>query len=199
MAAHIAQDAVAQFRLQQARLDVHHLVEGPRHMQPQGHAPRHVLPAQLFGQQPAPVRAGELNLVAVAVNLLAADGRMHRHILDQGDVLQGIAHMLLLVEQLIRIVQKLPLAAAATTAASARRRHPLGRRRQQLHHPRLGVALLFFDHLRQDPITGDGPIHEHRHPRNARDPLAAEGDLIDRQLDQLPLFNRHDMSPEASK
>ena len=85
--------------------------------------------------------------------------------------------------QLLLIVQVLPLAAAADPEMAAERRR-IGRRLlQHLHHPAFGKLRFLPGNPHPHPLARQGVLHEdHQALQPAQGP-AAEGQLVDPELD----------------
>ena len=103
--------------------DVQNLVKGARDMEPHSihHLIFHIL-LHLFLSQPALVTETKLQLVAVAIHLLAAQDRHELRQFNLPDARQIIKDLLLFSLQLLLILQALPLASATHTIVLAFRR-----------------------------------------------------------------------------
>ena len=85
--------------------------------------------------------------------------------------------------QLLLIGQVLPLAAAADPEMAAKGRR-IGRRLlQHLHHPAFGKLRFFPGNPHPHPLPWEGMLHEDHQAVQPAQGLAAEGQLVDPELD----------------
>jgi len=146
---------VADVVLQPALLDGQHLVEGSGDVEAHGvHlVVGHFCPHLLFGE-PALVREGELELVAIELGLFRAQYRRNLgqlHLTDTGKV---VGHLLLLVLDLVFVAEALPFAAAAHAIVLAEGHGTLGRVFVKLHGYGFGILVLLALDLQIDYIAG---------------------------------------------
>ena len=149
-------DGVRGFALQMALLDVEHLVEEAAHVEAQAQEFFRAEGLPVFArQQPAMVREGEFQLVAVMIGLGGAqDGGDFRKI-QVADAGELIDDLLLLESDLHRIGQRLPGAAAAVLEMRAEGLEPV---RGRGFHPgdvALGVAAAHFVDLHVHHVARD--------------------------------------------
>ena len=132
----------------------------------------------------------ELELVAVAVDLVGRDGRLHGRVGDVAEAPQRLAHLVDLRLELRLVREILEPAAATLTEVRAARLDAARARLQQLRAERLGVALLDLRHLGAHEIARQAALHEDDEAVPARDTVAAVGERVDAELELLSLGYR---------
>ena len=83
------------------------------------------------------------------------------------------------------VVEVLPDTPAALSERTAASRTPVGGRRQQLVHPRLGVAFLVLGDSGADHVAGHGSVDEDDELVELGDAHAAEGEAGHREVDEF--------------
>src|SRR5262249_52626793 len=139
---------------------------------------------------------GGLELVAIAPRLDRRLDRLELEALEPTEPGERVAHLLLLVAQLLGIGQALPGSSRAGRAAVvAAVRHPVGRLPQDLHRRRLGVTALRSGYLSLNPVAGAGAADEDDVAVASRNALAAVGEGVDVQGEGLSTARARVLSP----
>ncbi len=156
--------------------------------------PEHLVPA------PGPVKAElgpvgpgrerVLHLVAVAEQLLGGDDRLEHRLGDAGDASQRVLDPGLLGRELGVVGEVLEAAAAAGRVVGARSLDALRPGLEHLGRDRLGVTPLHLGHARPDPVARKAGAHEDDEPVEPRDPVAAECERVDPELELLVALHR---------
>ena len=108
------------------------------------------------------------------------------------DVGQRLHDLLLLEAQLRLVAQGLPLAAAALVGARAVRADAQGRGVEELDDARLGEAALAARDADAHAVAGQAAAHEEDEVVDARDALAAVGEPVDADVEDVTGSGRHD-------
>ena len=162
----VAADGVAQTVVhvvhEVAGVDVEDFVESTGNVEAHGiHHVKLFARGHFLGGEPLLVGETELELVAVAEGLRAAEDGLHGgkfHLADAGEV---VYHLLLLVAQLVLVGEALPLAAAAHAEVLANGLDAAGRIAVETHHFGFGITVFLFPDLQVYHIAGHGVGHEH--------------------------------------
>ena len=110
---------------------------------------------------------------------------------EPADVCERLAHLALFVLELRLVVDGLPLAAAAALGVRAHRRHAQLGRREELLDARLAVRALALDHPGAHPVAGHGAAHEQHEALVAGHALAAVGQRVDGELEDIAGLGSH--------
>ena len=127
----------------------------------------------------------ELHLVAVAPWIGHARDRLELEVVEPADVRERLDHLALLVLELRLVGDGLPLATAALAGVAAGRGHARRRGLEDLPEPRLGVALTALRDLDADAVAGHRAAHEDDEVVDAADPLAAVGQGVDVEVEDV--------------
>ena len=176
---------VPELRRQPAALDLEHLVPSPRLVEPER---RPVLE----------LRERVLELVPVMKDVLGTGDRLHRRRRDAADPPQRILDLPVLGRDLCFVPKILEPTAPTGRVVRARRLDTLRPRLEHLRHERLRVAALDLRHAGPHRVTRQATPDEHDEPVQPRDPVAAVGERVDRELELLVLGHRRGHAPEGS-
>lgn len=173
---HEVAQTVGNVVLEVAGFDVEHLVEGAGNVETCGVAVGEFLPrGELLEGEPAAVGEGELELVAVVPNVLAAQALGHfgnGHFCNAGEC---VDYLLALALQLVLVGEVLPPATAAhgEMLAAGLDTHAAGP--AEARYAALGVAFLFLLNLNVDTVAWRAEGHEDHHIVDARNGIAFGG------------------------
>ena len=156
----------------------------------------HVVAIRLVQTDLGRVRAThdrELHLVAIPVRVRRFQDGPELELAEAADALEAIAHLLLLEGELGRVRDVLEPAAATAAEIGAGRLDPVGRRRLERFDDRAAEPGARLHHSDPHPVAWDGAADEEDVALDPADPLAAESEVVDRQIEDIaaPRF-RHD-------
>src|SRR5262249_60845204 len=180
--AQLVQQGIHRVRLEEAALDVQDHVVAVRLVETDGWSLAH---ARLDDR--------EFHLVAIPVGVGGREDRPELEVAEPADTLEAVAHLLLLEAQLSGIGEVLQTAAAAPAEVGAGRVDPIGGRRLDRFDHSTPKARARLDDPYAQAIPRQGSPNEDHLAFDSADTLAAEGEVVDSQLDDFttPRF-RHD-------
>src|SRR5207248_1746848 len=177
---------VAELGRQPALLDLEHLIPAPRLVE---------------AERGAGGGRGEriLELVAVEELGLRRNDRLERRIGDSADSPERVPDLLVLGLELNVVGEVLEAAAPAGRVVRAGRVDAARARLDALDGERLRVAALDLRHARPDGVAGPRTPHGNHETVQPRDPVAAEGERVDVELELLVLRNRRGHAGRLSR
>ena len=141
------------------------------------------------GEDPALVRGGELQLVAVELGLAGRDDGTDLGEFEMSCARELVEDLPLLGLQLHAIGEQLPAAASADTEMFAEWLQPVGRGLHQAHYATFEVVLFLYRNPDVDDISRHGVFYEHDLPlRGVRDAFALRGNALHGQVFKYCLF-----------
>src|SRR2546427_94432 len=169
----LVEQHVHRLRLQEAALDVQD----------------HVVPVCLVkADRREPAAAAhdrELHLVPVPVGVGRRQDGPELERAEPTDALETVTHLLFLEGELRGVRDVLESATAAATEVGARRLHPVGRGRLQGLDYRPPESRARLDHPHAYPVAGDRAAHENDVTLSPAHALAAEGEVVNRQIEDI--------------
>ncbi len=176
--AHGVADPVADVVDEPALLDFEHLVPAAGAMEPERGA---------VGR----LRDRVLELVAVVEDLrLARDDRLERRLGDAGEADERVANLRFLLRELRVVGEILEAAAAALAEVRALRVDAIRPRAEDLGRDRFRVAALDLRDARAHAVTGQPPPDKDDEAAVPRDPVTAERERLDVELELFSLCHR---------
>src|SRR5438034_6117748 len=130
--------------------------------------------------------AADHDAIAVPIRLPAGNDRLNHRLGQASNALKQIGNLFVFEPELRRVIDVLILAAAALAEVTARRRNAFGRGFQDSEQPRSRKLLFHFDDFDFDIFPHHDKRDEEDEVIHARQALAAEGDVANRDGESAP-------------
>ena len=169
---------VAECGLEGAVLDVEHFVEEGGDVEAEGAGLGRGVGC---GRQvvPCPRGEGELELVAILVDVFGTADGLHAGAVEVSQPLEVVPHLLLLGGQLVGVVEGLPAAATAGAEMGTLGRHPPVGELVDGHGLAFGIAFLLLEDFDVGHVAGDDVGDEDHHAVDAGNGFAFGADVGD--------------------